>query len=98
VHLIEDRCTLFKLAEISEDEVKMKVLYLSLDGDARVWFRSMNEEYRLDWENMKKASYLKYYPPIEAYSDRCHIYNFWPHPRESITQAWGLIKMMQAKK
>jgi hypothetical protein len=30
----------------------------------------MNEEYRLDWENMKKAFYLKYYPPIEAYSDR----------------------------
>jgi hypothetical protein len=39
---------LFKLAEISKDEVKRKLLYLSLDGDARVWFRSINEEYCLD--------------------------------------------------
>jgi hypothetical protein len=45
LQLIEDRCTLFKLAEVSEDEVKRKLLYLSLDGDARVWMRSINEEY-----------------------------------------------------
>jgi hypothetical protein len=43
----------------------------------------MNEEYRLDWEDIKKAFYLKYYPPIEAYSGRYDIYNFWPHPRSS---------------
>jgi hypothetical protein len=53
-----------------KEEVKRKLLYLSLDGDAHIWFRSMNEEYRLDWENMKKAFYLKYYAPIEGYSDR----------------------------
>jgi hypothetical protein len=33
---------------------------------------------------MAKAFYLKYYPPIEAYRDRGIIYNFWPHPKESI--------------
>jgi hypothetical protein len=48
----------------------------------------MNEEYCLDCENMKKAFYLRYYPPIEAYSDRCHIYNFWPHLGESIPNTW----------
>jgi hypothetical protein len=36
LHLIEDRCTLFKLADILEEEVKRKLLYLSLDGDARI--------------------------------------------------------------
>jgi hypothetical protein len=54
----------------------------------------MNEKYRLDWEDIKKAFYLKYYPPIEAYSGRYHIYNFWPHPPhpvKSITQAWGRL-------
>jgi hypothetical protein len=49
----------------------------------------MNDEYRLDWKNMRKAFYLKYYPPIEAYGDICHIHNFWPHLGESITQSWG---------
>jgi hypothetical protein len=48
LQLIEDRCMLFKLVEISKDEVKRKLLYLSLDGDARVWLRSINEEYCLD--------------------------------------------------
>jgi hypothetical protein len=41
---------------------------------------------------MKKAFYLKYYPPIKAYHDRGYIYNFWLHPGESITQAWGRLK------
>jgi hypothetical protein len=72
--------------------VKRKLLYLSLDGDARVWMCSINEEYLLEWEDMKKAFYLKYYPPIEAYCDRGYIYNFCPHPEKSITQAWGRLK------
>jgi hypothetical protein len=92
LQLIEDRCTLFKLAGISEEEVKRKLLYLSLTGEARIWFKSLKEEYRLDWEFVKKAFYLKYYSPIKAYGDRCHIYNFLPHPGESITQAWGRLK------
>jgi hypothetical protein len=92
LQLIDGRFTLFKLAEISEDKVKRKLLYLSLDGDARVLLCSINEEYRLDQEDLKKAFYLKYYPPIKSYCDRGHIYNFWPHPGEIITQAWGRLK------
>jgi hypothetical protein len=92
LQLIEDRCTLFKLDEVSEDEAKGKLLYLSPDDEARAWMRSINEENILDWEDMKKAFYLKYYPPIEAYRDRGFIYNFWPHPEESISQAWGRLK------
>jgi hypothetical protein len=34
LQLIEDRCTLFKLAEVSKDEAKGKLLYLSLDDEA----------------------------------------------------------------
>ena len=63
--MIEDRCTLFKLAGIPEEEVKRKLLYLSLKDGARDWFRSMDLKYRLDWEYMKKAFYLKYYSPLE---------------------------------
>jgi hypothetical protein len=76
LQLIKDRCTLFKLAEVSKNEVKRKLLYLSLDNEARAWMHSVNEETILDWEDMKKAFYLKYYPPIEDYRDRGLIYNF----------------------
>jgi hypothetical protein len=34
LQLIEDRCTLFKLAEVSKEEVKRKLLYLSIDDEA----------------------------------------------------------------
>jgi hypothetical protein len=67
----------------------MKLLYLSLSGNARIWFRSLDDKYRIDWECLRKAFYLKYYTPKEAYDDRCHIYNFWPPVGESIAQPWG---------
>ena len=35
LQLIEDRCTLFKLSGIFEEEVKRKILYLSLKDGAR---------------------------------------------------------------
>jgi hypothetical protein len=87
LELIEDRCTLFNLAEVSKDEAKGKLLYLSLDDETRAWMRSINEENFLHWKDMKKALYLKYYPPVEAYRGRGFIYNFWPHPEESIAEA-----------
>jgi hypothetical protein len=34
LQLIEDRCTLFELAEVSEGEAKKKLLYLSLNDEA----------------------------------------------------------------
>ena len=89
LQMIEERCSLFKLSGISEEEVKRKLFYLSLSGDARIWFRSLKKADRLNREMVTKAFYLKYYSPLKAYNDRCHIYNFYPHPGESITQAWG---------
>jgi hypothetical protein len=97
LHVIEDLCSLFKLAGIPHDEVKRKLLYLSLSGNARIWFRSLDDKYRLDWEYLRKAFYLKYYTPKEAYDDRCHIYNFWPHVGESIAQAWGRLNELIRK-
>jgi hypothetical protein len=48
LQLIEDRCTLFKLAKVSKGEVKKKLLYLSLNYEARAWMRSNNEETDMD--------------------------------------------------
>jgi hypothetical protein len=48
LYLIKDGCTQFKLAKEFEDEVKRKLLHLSLDDEARVWMRSINKENILD--------------------------------------------------
>jgi hypothetical protein len=92
LQLIEDRCMLFKLAKISKDEVKRKLLYLSLDADAQVWFRSINEEYHLDCEHMKKAFNLNYYPPIELIVIEVIFITF------GLIQEKVLLKLGEAKK
>jgi hypothetical protein len=91
LHSIEDLCSLFKLSSIYHDEVKRELLYLSLYCNARIWFGSLDDKYRLDCEFPRKAFYLKYYTPKEAYDDHCHIYNFWSHVGESIAQSWGRL-------
>jgi hypothetical protein len=77
--------------------VKRKLLYLSLSGDAAIWFRSLNNKCRLDWKRLSKAFYLKYYNPKETYDDRYHIYNFLPHVEENISQAWGRLNELVRK-
>jgi hypothetical protein len=70
--------------------VKKKLLYVSLDDDARAWMRSINEENIVDWEGMKKAFISNIILQLKLnYHDRGFIYNFWLHPEESIAQAWG---------
>jgi hypothetical protein len=86
--MIEERWSLFKLLE----EVKIKLLYLSLSGDPHGWFRSLVNVDRLNWDYLTKAFCIKYYSPLKAYNDRSHIYYFWPRPRESITQSCGRLK------
>jgi hypothetical protein len=46
--LIEDMCILFKLAKVSINGAKKKLLYLFLDDEARTWMHSINEETILD--------------------------------------------------
>ena len=48
LYAIEDLCSIFKLSGIHHDDVNRKLLYLSLSGDARIWFRSLNDKCHLD--------------------------------------------------
>ena len=60
VEKIEDICGLFRLPGISEDQVKRKLLYLSLSGNARDWYRSLDEEVQNEWSILRKVFFLKY--------------------------------------
>lgn len=50
--------------------MRRKLLYMSLTGNSREWYRSLDKKYKLDWDILKKAFYLKFYTPKEAYEDR----------------------------
>jgi len=70
---------------------------LSLSGNARDWYRSLDEEVAIEWNILRKVFFLKYFTPKEAYENRYYIFNFWPHLGESITQAWGRLKELFAR-
>ncbi len=71
MEIIEDICGLFRLPGISEDQVKRKLLYLSLSGNTRDWYRSLDEEVKSEWSILRKV-FLKYFTPKEAYDNPCY--------------------------
>ena len=64
IETIEEICGLFRLP-ISDDQVKRKLLYLSLSGSARDWYRSLDEEVKIEWNILRKV-FLKYFTPQES--------------------------------
>jgi hypothetical protein len=97
VEMIDDICSLFRLPGISEDEVRRKLLYLSLSGNAREWYKTLDKEVTAEWSSLMMVFFLNFFTPKEAYENRCYIFNFWPHVGESITQAWGRLKELIRK-
>jgi hypothetical protein len=97
VEMINDVCFLFRIPRISEDEVRRKLLYLSLSRNAREWYKTLNKEVTAKWGSLMKVFFLTIFTPKEAYENRCYIFIFWPHVGESITQAWGRLKELIRK-
>ena len=95
-HLIyvDEVCGLFKLAGLPEDEVKKKVVPLSLRDKALTWYRLCDDTRSWDYNRLKLEFHQKFYPMHLVHRDRNFIYNFWPRDRESIAQAWGRLKSM----
>ena len=89
LNYIDDLCGLFKLAGLPRDEVKKKVLPLSLKGRALAWYRLLDDTDSWDWNRTKLEFHQKFYPMHLVHRDRNYIYNFWPREGESIAQAWG---------
>jgi hypothetical protein len=97
MEIIEDICSLFRLPSIFDDEVRRKLLYLSLSGTSREWYKSLDKEVTIEWSSMRRVFFLNFFTPKEAYENRCYILNFWPHIGESTTQAWGRLKELIRK-
>jgi hypothetical protein len=94
---IHELCELFKCACISMDQVKRKLLSLSLKGRAVEWYKTLKNGRSIGWEEILPLFYSKFYPPSEIYKDRNYIYNFHPHDGESIAQSWGRLKSLMLK-
>jgi hypothetical protein len=76
VEMINDICSLFRIPGISEEEERRKLLYLSLSGNAREWYKTLDKEVTAKWGSFMKVFFLKFFTPKEAYENRCYIFNF----------------------
>jgi hypothetical protein len=76
VEMITDICSLFRISVISEDEVRRKLLYLCLSGNAREWYKTLDKEVAAEWDSLLKVFFLKIFTPKEAYENHCYIFNF----------------------
>ena len=76
MHLIyvDEVCGLFKLAGLSGDEVKKKVLPLSLKGKALTLYRLCDDIGACDWSQLKLEFHQKFYPMHLVHNDRNYIY------------------------
>jgi hypothetical protein len=61
------------------------------------WYKLLKNGQSIGWEEIVPLFYSKFYPPSEIHKYQNQIYNFWPHDRESIAQAWGRLKSLMLK-
>src|SRR3954463_6971711 len=94
---IHELCGLFKCAGITTEQVKNKLLSISLKGRAEEWYKLLKNGQSMEWEEIVPLFYSKFYPPSEIHKDRNQIYNFWPHDGESTAQACGRLKSLMLK-
>src|SRR3954468_2880218 len=94
---IHELCGLFKCAGLTTEQVKKKLLSISLKGRAQEWYKLLKNGQSMEWEEMASLFYSKFYPMSEIHKDRNLIYNFWPRDGESTTQAWGRLKSLMLK-
>src|SRR3954469_19896656 len=94
---IHELCGLFKYAGITTEQVKKKLLTISLKGRAEEWYKLLKNGQSMEWEEMASLLYSKFYPPSEIHKYRSIIYNFWPLDGESTAQYWGRLKLVMLK-
>jgi hypothetical protein len=72
LHLIhvDEVCGLFKLAGLPGDEVKKKVLPLSLEGKSLTWYRLCDDIGSWSWNRLKMEIHQKFYPMHLVHRDR----------------------------
>src|SRR4051812_40848644 len=91
---IHELCGLFKCAGITTEQVKKKLLSISLKGRAEEWYKLLKNGQSMEWEEIVPLFYSN---ASEIHKDRNMIYNFWPRDGESTTQDWGSLKLLMLK-
>src|ERR1043165_195088 len=77
--------------------VMKKLFSVSLKYKVSDWYKLRDNSDSLEWQELMSLFYAKFYPLREIHQDRNYIYKFWSRDRESIAQAWGILKSLMLK-
>jgi hypothetical protein len=83
-----------KFKNVENNIVKLKLFPLNLRGKAKEWLLSLPTASINSWEDLKKPSIKKYYPPIKILQNRTSILSFRQNDNEHVATAWERIKNM----
>ncbi|GJY96200.1 retrovirus-related pol polyprotein from transposon TNT 1-94, partial [Tanacetum coccineum] len=88
---------LFHVPNITEDQLMLRVLPVSLTGAASRWLRNEPTGSIKIWEDLKTKFLNKYCPPGRTTKKMEEINNFQQEPDETLYQAWERFKELLMK-
>ncbi|GKB01112.1 reverse transcriptase domain-containing protein [Tanacetum coccineum] len=90
-------CNMFRYGKTQSEAVKLLIFPYSLSDKAKTWFKELNEESIISWEQMRRAFINRFFPPSLFNRLLLEIRNFSQNICESLTEAWLRLKNMLRK-
>ena len=90
-------CTTFKLNNLTDDAVRMRLFPFSLKDKAKEWLYSLEPESITSWAKMQQDFLKKYFPIGKTNQMRDAITTFTQQPTEQFHESWDRLKDLLRK-
>jgi hypothetical protein len=81
-------CQTFNMDEVTQDQMRARLIPFSLLGNALQWFYSQPAETVQNWDTLMRSFMTEYYSPSKTQSLRNKIATFAQYPMETISEAF----------
>ncbi|KAJ9535713.1 hypothetical protein OSB04_un001134 [Centaurea solstitialis] len=93
----EKVCNTFKMRDVSDDAIRLRLFPFSLRGRAATWEESIPSGTYRTWATMSEAFLQKFFPPGRTAQLMAEITHFSQWPLETFYEAWERYKDMIKK-
>nr|GEV29644.1 hypothetical protein [Tanacetum cinerariifolium] len=97
VEKVLESVNLFRIPNITIDQVMLRAFHVSLTGAVSCWLRNKPTSLITTWNGLKTKILNKYCPPARAVKKMEEINNFQQEPDENLYQAWDRFKELLMK-
>lgn len=97
LRMFEKVCNTFKMRNVSDDAIRLRLFPFSLKGRAATWEEGIPSGTYRTWEAMVGAFLQKFFPPGRTAQLMAEITHFSQWPQETLYEAWERYKDMLKK-